>query len=715
MTWPWRNTDPAGAAAAPAPAPAPSLDKLIEAADLLRDARRWAEAAQAYEAVVERASARSPIWVQLGHARKESGDLKGAEAAYRQALALAPEIADTHVQLGHALKLQGARGAAIAAYARALRVDRTCTPALTELIALGEGWEAEQASEVGAHMLGDLLQATQQMRATLSRLEQALPDVASLINVPVVRYDLFQSRSSLPPPPSGEAAGPWDVIVLGRHGPDAAIALLRSLAGQTVQPASVTVVSDDQGTASAVRRFCHGGVMCPVEVVDPAQMAMPPSAGWVLVMDSASTLVPLALAWLAWAAAQLSADGYYMDEDHAPAAGDPGAAVAGGPVLKAAYDPEIDSPLYRHTAVALRGSFADGCVPGLVGAADPVQAMADAVAGAGGIGHLARILVRRTRPVPAAVRAIRATEPVDDESSRLGVIIPTRNGGAVLRGCLDALRATSARPERVDLVVLDNGSDDPATLALLEDLKASGSAMVIRDDAPFNWSRLNNIGVAACDSPLLLFLNDDVTITGTHWDSILRHHLARPHIGAVGARLVYPDGRLQHGGIVFGPGDRVEHEGRASIGVPDDIASRWMTRRRVAAVTGAFLACRRADFDAVAGFDGAEFPIWFNDIDFCLRLRQAGLAIVYDPALQAVHHESWTLSAQDHSEKDPALWQASLSAMRRRWGQALVTDPGFNPYFARTGRPFELMREPSPHEIQMHLVRSARPNPWRVD
>ncbi|HQT78876.1 MAG TPA: tetratricopeptide repeat protein [Rhodopila sp.] len=187
MTWPWRNTDPAGAAAAPAPAPAPSLDKLIEAADLLRDARRWAEAAQAYEAVVERASARSPIWVQLGHARKESGDLKGAEAAYRQALALAPEIADTHVQLGHALKLQGARGAAIAAYARALRVDRTCTPALTELIALGEGWEAEQASEVGAHMLGDLLQATQQMRATLSRLEQALPDMASLINVPVAR------------------------------------------------------------------------------------------------------------------------------------------------------------------------------------------------------------------------------------------------------------------------------------------------------------------------------------------------------------------------------------------------------------------------------------------------------------------------------------------------------------------------------------------------
>jgi hypothetical protein len=239
-------------------------------------------------------------------------------------------------------------------------------------------------------------------------------------------------------------------------------------------------------------------------------------------------------------------------------------------------------------------------------------------------------------------------------------------------------------------------------------------AQVIRDDAPFNWSRLNNAGVAACRSPILVFVNDDVTITAAGWDQTLRRHLARPEIGAVGVRLDYPDGSLQHGGIVFGPGGRAEHDGVATIGVLPDIAARWVTRRRVGAVTGAFLACRRADYSAAGGFDAAHFPIWFNDIDFCLKLRQAGLSILYEPAIRATHHESRTLSAQPHDAVRQAIWDDSLREMQLRWGDALHTDPGFNPHFARTGRPFELLAEPSVEAVRAHLLRSGQPDPWRV-
>jgi O-antigen biosynthesis protein len=696
MNWPWRNanqtTPQAPASPQPAATPTIPLDALIAQADSARDARHWADAAATYQAVLQRAPSRTPIWVQLGHALKESGDFPAAEAAYRQALTLAPDTADTHLQLGHVLKLQGRRPAAVAAYATALKADRGCTPALTELIALGESWRAEQATDLGQPMLAALLQTAGDLRAALTRLERALPDATSLASVPPA---LFQSRYRLPPPPATEASLRWAVLVLDRYTPDAVIACLRGLAEQERPPVSVTVISENPETPAEMRRFVNGGLLCPVQVVPPDAPFVPAECDWLLVCTSGTVLVPGASAWLDWAAEQTTAAAFYMDEHSSV------------PVLKAAHDPEADTALFRHTILACRGT------PPALHAPDPLQAMADAAAADGGIAHLARILARRTvEPPPPAHRPRLPQQP--DDTTRLGLIIPTRNGGATLRDCLDALRATAAEPSRLDIVILDNGSDDPATLSLLAEVQSLGVAKVVRDDAPFNWSRLNNAGVAACQSPILVFLNDDVAITASGWDQTLRRLLVRPEIGAAGGRLDYPDGGLQHGGIVFGPGGRTEHEGVAAAGVLADIAARWVTRRRVGAVTGAFLACRRTDFTAAGGFDAAHFPIWFNDIDFCLKLRAAGLTILYDPAIRATHHESRTLSAQPHDATRQATWDDSLRQLQQRWGDALHIDPGFNPHFARTGRPFELLMEPSTAAIQAHLLRSAQPNPWRI-
>ena len=317
--------------------------------------------------------------MQLGHALKESGDFPGAESAYRHALHLSPDTADTHLQLGHVLKLQGRRPAAVAAYAAALKADRGCTAALQELIALGESWEAEQASGLGLPVLAALLETAGQLRTALARLEQALPDAASLNSVPPA---LFRSRFRLPPPPGdAPAPGTRGVLVLNPPGPRETVALLRSLA--EAPPNAVVVVSGDAEVAAALLLFDNGGLACPVQVV-PQQPAPPlPPGDWLLVCTGGSVLVPGAAAWLDWAQGQLAADAYYIDE-HGPVL----------PVLKAAQDS------HRHTVLALRAGFAARVLHPALQADDPLQTMADAAAT---IGHLPRMLAERSVEPPAPV------------------------------------------------------------------------------------------------------------------------------------------------------------------------------------------------------------------------------------------------------------------------------------------------------------------------
>jgi GT2 family glycosyltransferase len=687
---------------------------LLSQADALRDAGRWAEAAEAYQSVLERTPNRPAIWVQLGHMRKESGDLVGAEAAYRRSLDLAPNLADTYLQLGHVLKLRGQRPAAVTAYAHALRVDRFLTPALTELIALGEAWTAEQASESSQHMLVGMLRAVEDLRGSLHRLERMLPDVASLSSIPPAYYDVFCARYRLPPSPRLE--GPrvrWAVLAVDPEGGDP-VALLRSLAQQDDAPIAVTVVSARPGVEADLRQIALAGLRCPVAVVSPDTPFVLPACDWLLAIDTRTVPVAGALGWLGWAAAQVAAAAIYADEDHVrPAEPGAGRPALERPVLKAAYDPEAAVPPYRHGMIAVRASVVGLVAPNLWGEADPIPALVEAIGEQGTIAHLPRVLSSRMTDLPPPrPAAARMTAPPG--TARIGLVIPTRNGADLCRTCIDAARHAAAEPSRLDFVIIDNGSDEPATLAFLADLEATGTARVLRDPAPFNWARLSNAGAAGCAADLLLFLNNDVEITTRGWDDILRRHLARPEVGAVGARLLYPDGTVQHGGMVLGPDGRAEHEGVAAVGVPDDIAARWMTRRRVGAVTGAFLACRREDFATLGGFDATHLPIWFNDVDFCLRLRQAGRLILYAPEIVATHYESRTLAAMPEDTHRRALWSESLAELRRRWGPALATDPGFNPYFVRNGRPFEAMLEPSTLAIRAHLTLSAQRNPWAL-
>ena len=229
-----------------------------------------------------------------------------------------------------------------------------------------------------------------------------------------------------------------------------------------------------------------------------------------------------------------------------------------------------------------------------------------------------------TRPVPAGTSA--------------SIVIPFRDEPRFLRTCIDSVTATSDDIE-VEFVLIDNGSTEPETTTLLETLAARSDVHVLTDPEPFNWARLNNTAAAAARGEVLLFLNNDIEAHRGGWLSALCGHALRTDVAAVGARLLYPDRRLQHCGIVVGLTGAAGHP---LLGLPDGrtgYLNMAVATRECSAVTGACLASRREVFTELGGFD-ESLGVDLNDVDFCLRAGEAGYRTVYEPAAELIHYES---------------------------------------------------------------------------
>jgi GT2 family glycosyltransferase len=191
----------------------------------------------------------------------------------------------------------------------------------------------------------------------------------------------------------------------------------------------------------------------------------------------------------------------------------------------------------------------------------------------------------------------------------------------------------------LDLVLVDNGSVEPETLSLLERLDRRPEIRVIADDRPFNWAALSNHGAADSEADLLLFLNNDIEACQPGWLEHLSAQALRPSVGAVGARLVYPTGQIQHIGMVIGLGGAAGHVlAGLDAGDPGYLGMATLSRE-CSAVTGACLATRRAVFAELGGFD-ESLGVDLNDVDYCLRARDAGYDVLVEPRAELVHHES---------------------------------------------------------------------------
>ncbi|ACA14886.1 glycosyl transferase family 2 [Methylobacterium sp. 4-46] len=282
----------------------------------------------------------------------------------------------------------------------------------------------------------------------------------------------------------------------------------------------------------------------------------------------------------------------------------------------------------------------------------------------------------------------RLVRAVPDPAPRVSVVIPTRDRAELLAVALRGLLKGTAYPD-IEVIILDNDSREPATRALFAEVAADPRVRVLPSPGAFNFSALSNEGAAAATGPLLLFLNNDIEVREPGWLAEMVSIAVEPGIGAVGAKLSYPDGTLQHGGVVLGAGGVAGHS-HLGIG-PEDPGyfGRMAMAQEVSAVTGACLMMRASVFREVGGFDAERLAVAFNDVDLCLRIRQAGYAIIWTPHAGLIHHESKSRGLEDTPQKR-ARFEAEVATMLERWGAQLRNDPYYNPNFARAKAQFRL-------------------------
>ena len=270
-----------------------------------------------------------------------------------------------------------------------------------------------------------------------------------------------------------------------------------------------------------------------------------------------------------------------------------------------------------------------------------------------------------------------------DAKPLVSIIIPTKNLLDMLHRCIGSVLENTAWPN-YEILVVDNGSDDRATLDFLAELRAddSGRFRVLEYNKPFNFSAMNNLAVREARGEYLLLLNNDTAALEPEWLDEMMGYAQRPDVGAVGARLIHPDGRLQHVGVYLGiGGEPAGHIIPNHDGSDPGYFGRAMSPQDLSAVTAACLLIRKDMYEDVGGMDEKDFAVSFNDVDLCLKVREKGKLVVYTPYATLLHDESVsqnsTLEGKTISEK-AKRFSGEREAMFHKWGKQIAFDPAYN-------------------------------------
>jgi O-antigen biosynthesis protein len=298
------------------------------------------------------------------------------------------------------------------------------------------------------------------------------------------------------------------------------------------------------------------------------------------------------------------------------------------------------------------------------------------------IHHIPAVLCHRASPMPAAdastaapARWTRVPKVVPTIAPLVTLVVPTKDRADLLRTCTDGV-LNGTDYSNIELLILDNGTREPEALGLLQELGSHERVRILSLPGPFNWASLNNIGARAARGTFLVLLNNDIRILDGNWLDELVSHVVQPGIGAVGAKLLYPDGRIQHAGVIFSS-DGPKHVLRYAPADTERLNATFTVARSVSAVTGACLAVRRSTFFEVGGLDEG-FAVTCNDTDFCLRLLAYGYRNVWTPFAVLEHQEL----ASRGPEETMAMREraaAELDRLSRNWGAATVSDRYLNP------------------------------------
>ena len=260
----------------------------------------------------------------------------------------------------------------------------------------------------------------------------------------------------------------------------------------------------------------------------------------------------------------------------------------------------------------------------------------------------------------------------------VSLIIPTRNGLHLVRRCVESILKKTTY-HNYEILIVDNGSEDPATLQYFKELQSESRVRVLRNDRFFNYSALVNTAVKLARGELVGLINNDIEVISPDWLSEMVSHALRPHVGAVGAKLLYLNETLQHAGVVLGLG-LARVGGHPYYTLPrshNGYFGRASLIQSFSAVTGACLVIRKEIFEAVGGFS-EKLRVAFNDIDFCLRVRESGYRNIWTPYAELYHHESATRGLENTGEKK-ARFSKEVEYMKQRWGGLLLNDPAYSP------------------------------------
>ncbi len=444
----------------------------------------------------------------------------------------------------------------------------------------------------------------------------------------------------------------------------------------------------------------------------------PAEGGFACVVYPGDRLAPTALQEVvAEFAAHQDAALIYTDEDVWDGEG------RRAPRLKPGFSPDAAKAGNVLGQLAVYGSWLLRRIGGLRPDAGPFEAYdlalraADA-AGAAAVRHLPAVLCHcAVPPIDCPAPAIRPLQVLRGVEAREGtnwpwvrphlpdpppavtVIVPTRDRPELLQRCMAGLLDHTDYPH-LEVLVVDNGSTDPASRDLLARLDGTPRVQVLRDERPFNFAALNNAAASQADGDILLLLNNDTEVLHADWLREIAAHTVRPDVGVVGARLLYPDGTVQHAGILLGPNGAATHVGRGAGRDDAGYLGQLACTRDLSAVTGACLAIRREVWSRVGGMDERLAVTW-NDVDLCLRVRAAGLRVVWTPFATLIHHEGLSRGLESADPRAQARFAAEQAVVRSRWGDAVDNDPFLNPNLLAT--------EAGP----LALTRPRRRRPWQ--
>jgi GT2 family glycosyltransferase len=658
----------------------------------------WSEACRLFSQAVRLRPDRVELNVQYAHALKEASRYDEAREQYSLSAGASD---DGLYQLGLLEANLGNSAAAVEAWSTLLRRSPDHDAGLAGILKLGGGSHLAAAlrQQLRSHSRDALTHHMDELSRALERCRELLSESTS-------RYSLVRPAMMIAPPTEANSESRMRVIVDARQS-----------SPHFVRASLISLLQSrhDRWTASVIGLpdLLEHPVASMADVDERIRFARDcaeigdGTSDINLYISAGTILTPICLSWISYLFSSQSVSACMSDWDFGVSNWDQETDHF-DPQLHGCFD--IDWLLttdFPPPMVAVRAGCAEICARG---AEDRRNALAQIALSKAGVAHLPIPLVTVTRIPQRAEQArqmgqaapVWSLEPHGYAPSSgplpsgaleifvrhgrpplLRVIIPTRDCPDMLEAMVESLIAQAERPDRVRITVVDNRSQDENTAYLLDKLAKQHGVGIIVYDKPFNWSKINNLAVEQTDEPLLVFANNDMRMLTADWDRQLRSQLCRSDIGALGARLLYPDGRIQHAGMLMGLADGSPiHEGHFQLDAQNAGSGQYDRVRSVSAVTGAFMGIRRDVFAEVGGFDACHFAIAYNDVDICLALRASGRRILYDPGIELLHYESATRGFNDSRLK--IAWdQGELRSLHQKWHGALWRNPFLSPWWSR--------------------------------